>query len=352
MAIKSLRISNLRNISDTELNPVIGNNLIWGTNGSGKTSILESIYLLARGRSFRSSRAGPLIKIGQEILTVFSQYENQNNQYRIGISKSKSATEVKINGEGISKLSQLASVLPLHIITPQSHQILERGPEFRRRLLDWGVFHVEHNYNQVLRRYLRALNQRNSALRSDQKQAQAWDTELSKIALMLNQHRMDYLDELSGAIKDEVKLFLPNFECSIEWRPGWDKEKGLLASLKDNFKSDCKRGFTQSGPQRADLILKLDNHKAAEIASRGQQKLLIAAVKIAQIKVCQKRYNSGQVFIIDDLAAELDSINLQKITNRITELAIQSFITATDKQNFSSFNIEKVFHVEHGIIQT
>ncbi|OOZ37550.1 DNA replication/repair protein RecF [Solemya velesiana gill symbiont] len=352
MTISSLRISNLRNISESELDPAKSNNLIWGSNGSGKTSILESIYLLGRGRSFRSSKAGPLIKKSEESLSVFSQYNKQNQHYRIGISKTNTSTEVKINEENINKLSSLASILPLHIITPQSHQILEREPEFRRRFIDWGVFHVEHDHNQLLSRFIKTLNQRNAALRSDTGQARIWDRELIKTGEQINAHRFKYLQLLEEALKNELDLFLPIFKCTFDWRPGWDREKGFEHALKETFQSDCKRGFTQSGPQRADLVIRIDGQKAAEVASRGQQKLLITALKIAQIKVTSQINGEEQILLLDDLAAELDRENLGKTLNRIQALSVQSFITATDDILFKDFDIERVFHVEHGRIDT
>ncbi|MES9966440.1 MAG: DNA replication/repair protein RecF [Sedimenticola sp.] len=352
MAITSLRISNLRNIEETELNPDVGNNLIWGSNGSGKTSLLEAIYLLARGRSFRSSKAGPLIRNGSDNLFVYSQYQRSNAAFRIGLSKSRSSTEVKINGDRISKLSDLASLIPLHIITPQSHQLLERGPEYRRRFLDWGVFHVEHTHNLLIRRYLRVLNQRNAALRQDQGQARIWDDELVKAGSQLNEQRERYLTHLKDALDLELDRFLPQYGGSFEWRSGWDREKGFKATLDETFQSDCKRCFTQAGPQRADLVIRLDNHKASEVASRGQQKLLIAALKIAQIRVTRTMSQIDQVLLIDDLAAELDQENLGKIFERIKELSVQSFMTATDKRLFSDFSMDGMFHVEHGKISS
>ncbi len=333
------------------MNPDAGINLIHGRNGSGKTSLLEAIYILSRGKSFRSSRAGPLIQKGKTSLNVFGKYVQNGVTNKIGIEKTTSTTSVKANGQIVSTLSELARLSPLHIVTPTSHQILERGPEFRRKFLEWGVFHVEHSYQQIYRRYLRALQQRNASLRQDPRSISVWNGEFIKCALEVDEKRRQYLKLLLPHFNREVSYLLANKPVSLELRSGWDAEKTLEQVLINNQKSDIERGFTQSGPHRADLAIKLQGVKALQFASRGQQKLLISALKIAQISLAAEVTKNSQLVLYDDIGAELDSRNIDLLIARLTETNAQLFFTTVDPSDVLQERAAKVFHVEHGELQ-
>jgi DNA replication and repair protein RecF len=331
--------------------PDAGMNLIHGRNGSGKTSLLEAIYILSRGKSFRSNRAGPLIQKGKTSLHIFGSYAQNGSANKIGIEKTTSTTAVKANGQIVSTLSELARLSPLHIITPSSHQILEQGPEFRRKFLEWGVFHVEHSYQHLYRRYLRVLQQRNAALRNDPRSVSVWNGEFIKCALEVDEKRRQYLKLLVPHFNREIEHLLIDKHVSLELRSGWDTDKKLEQVLINNLKSDIDRGFTQSGPHRADLVIKLQGVKALQFASRGQQKLLISALKIAQITLAADKTNNAQLILYDDIGAELDSRNLDLLINRLEATKAQLFLTTVDPSIHLQEKAAKLFHVEHGELQ-
>lgn len=348
MALTTLRIQNLRNINSLEVNPGKGVNLIHGKNGSGKTTILESIYLLARAKSFRSSRSGPLISRGSNELTVFGEYQTSVIRHGIGIRKKGSETELRLDGNKVKRTSEIAKILPIQIVTPQSHQILERGPEFRRRFIEWGVFHVEHNYHSNYTRYLRALTQRNAALKNHHNKITPWNRELIIAGQLLNDTRVSYIESLKSLLTLEINNIFPKHEISLEWRQGWDSSLSLEEALDRSYKSDLEKGFTQIGPHRADMVIRMDGQKAINIASRGQQKLIITALKLAQLNTYIDKLHERPVLLIDDLGAELDLDNLAIVTSRLNDLSIQTFITATDRSHFTQGDLDRVFHVEHG----
>ena len=349
MSLEVIRIKNLRNISEAELTPSPGLNLVWGANGSGKTSLLEAIYLLGRGRSFRESRTKSVIRKNERSLEVFG---STSNKQKIGIRKSSSGTEVRINGESVKKLSILAMKFPVLVITPKSHEILERGSEYRRRFLDWGVFHVEHSYQKISSEYRRILAQRNASLRNHSISASAWDRQLVEYANRLNQYREEYIGILSTHIDSLACRLLGNRKIQIVWKRGWPDDTNLNELLARSLDSDIKRGFTYYGAHRADMLIKSEDEPVSSWASRGLQKLIVSNLFLAQAEMI--RINTGVIPIIlmDDPYAELDTDSKQNLMTMLVDFHNQTFITTTDKELYSNYQMGASFHVEHGVISS
>ena len=352
MTLKTVRIRNIRNIAEAELSPGPGINIIAGPNGSGKTSLLEAIFILGRGRSFRDNKARSIITKGAESLEVFGISEHDAISARLGIRKSKSDTLARLNGEKIRKLSILARELPLYVITPRSHEILESGSAHRRRFIEWGVFHVEHGYQSISMRYQRALAQRNAALKHQAGDHALWDRELDGLADVINGYRQSYLKALIEYFRVDLQALLPSVDVSIAWHKGWDSESGLIEALEKNRSSDLRRGFTQVGPHRADFSVQLEGTPAKNWASRGQQKLIITALFLAQARLIRDRIGRYPVLLIDDLAAELDTQRRELLLDRMTENGGQVFVTSTDAGIFCDVPNSDMFHVEHGVLGT
>jgi DNA replication and repair protein RecF len=349
MTLQQIRISNLRNIEGIELECAEGLNLICGPNGSGKSSILEAIYILGRGRSFRTRENRPLIRHGTERLELFGLIGTpQGTETRFGIRKDRETTEIRIDGNRINRVSELAKRLPLSILTPNSHEILERGPQYRRRYIDLGVFHVEPRYRDQTERYQRLLLQRNAALRERWRDTSAWDLELGRAGEAINLAREQYLESLKPKINEVAKRLVPDLDLDIEWRRGWAEGISLGQAFERANEGDRKKGYTQVGPQRADLVLKLQGAAAEKKASRGQQKLLVAALQIAQTRLIAQRTGIGTVMIVDDLAAELDTVNRNKLISELRATGAQTFISGVDRTLFEGAGAGGVFHVEHG----
>ncbi len=159
-----------RNFSHVHICPNSHFNLFYGLNGSGKTSLLEGIYLLGFGRSFRSPHLNTLIHHESPAFSTFTQVtHNPANIHSIGLEKYRQGRlKLKVDGEAVSSFSQMAVFCPVQIVCPDSFQLLTAGPQARRQFLDWGVFHVEHSFFGAWLNYIRALSQRNSLLRSPQ----------------------------------------------------------------------------------------------------------------------------------------------------------------------------------------
>lgn len=355
MTITRLEIANVRNLQSASLSPDPHLNLITGLNGSGKTSLLEAIYLLGMGRSFRPGRARRIVNDCASFLTVFARFEDEG---QAGIQRTATAeTELRLNGKGQVTLAEMASRLPLVLIEPASFALLDEGSRPRRAQLDWGVFHVEQGFYLAWLRYQRALKQRNSLLRSDiitPLETRTWNKELAESAAVLHGLRQRYMELWRPYWKARIEEFLPGLALELEYQPGWDTEQDLAEVLSSAWNRDRERGYTQAGPHRADLRVKLGTAAADEVLSRGQKKLAVCALKLSQVSLLAE-VGRESVLLIDDLASELDSRARSRLVNYLAQSGAQVFITLIEldavsdalEQAGASF---KVFHVEHGIV--
>jgi DNA replication and repair protein RecF len=348
MPLESLKIENLRNISKAELRFSLGMNVIAGENASGKTSLLEAIALAVQGRSFRTPRIDHLIRHQSSGLTLVGTIRDAKQLHTLGLARQNKTTQVKLDGKTLSRSTDLIELQSLHVITPESHEILDQGPKMRRQYLDWGVFHVKHDYLACWQRYHRVLRQRNHVLRTggSAQEVQAWDSSFLAEAGKLDSYRIAYLKELTPRLI-EYGAKLLDMKLEFNYRPGWNTEGGSLAAeLRSTFNRDQERGFTQSGPHRADLSVKSGGKGIKEVFSRGQQKLLICAMYLAQATLSPK---SG-ILLIDDLPAELDPSRRKCLLEATATTNSQLFVTATEIEQIpiQGWTERKVFHVEHG----
>jgi DNA replication and repair protein RecF len=350
MAIKQIRINNLRIINEVELKPAAGLNLIWGENGSGKTTILEALYLLSRGRSFRKADQGQLTRKGQEQLTLFATIESANNKHKIGYTKGRGINQAKLDGSRVTRISDLARTIPLSIITPNSHEILERGPQYRRRFLDWGVFHVEQPFRNLFERYARSLKQRNASLRTKGGFDRSWNRELAETGQQINQLREKYIQNFTQKITSLASEQLGVNDLEVSWLRGWSEKRGLEQVLIESEQGDIQAGYTRFGPHRADLCIKMKGQKIEKIASRGQQKMLVAVMHLAQVDIARELAGTDTVILIDDLTSELDKHNREILLDYLQKMGNQVLVTGVDNISSGSTCFTEVFHVEHGSI--
>ncbi len=353
--LKKLSISKIRNLDLVSLELSKGFNIIYGENGSGKTSLLESIYLLGRAKTFRSNAKTPIIQNHADECVIYGELDEGQ---KLGFSRHRSGNQkVLINSEKASSRAELAQILPLQMLNSDAFKILEGGPGIRRAFLDWGVFHVERQFLSHWRHAQKALLNRNSLLKSKlikQDEVSAWTHELCQYAVLVDSCRSDYVIRLQDALGGMLESLLSLGDFSLSYYKGWDPSHSLDKILADSMQKDIKLGFTSAGPHRADLKIKIGKDFASEVLSRGQQKLLVIAMKLAQAKVLKQSTAIGCIFLVDDLPAELDSSNKAKVLAILSELGGQIFITGIDKDPlYEPLQKEKeikLFHVEHGKI--
>ncbi|MDY7219843.1 DNA replication/repair protein RecF [Denitrificimonas sp. JX-1] len=359
MAISQLQITGIRNLQPVTLHASARINILHGDNGSGKTSVLEAIHLLAMARSFRSTRLQPMIQHERASCTVFAQIEHTDgSQTSLGISRDRqSELRIRINGQNARSAAQLAQLLPLQLINPDSFRLLEGAPKMRRQFLDWGVFHVEHQFISAWQRLQTSLKQRNSYLRHgimDSSIIAAWDHELCLASNEIDQLRRAYITQLKPVFEKTLAKLLNLPSLTLSYFRGWDKNSDLQEVLDRNLERDKALGYTQAGPQRADLRVRIEKNNAVDILSRGQQKLVICALRIAQGYLLSQARRNECIYLVDDLPSELDEQHRSALCQLLDELECQVFITCVDKQLMSSGwrtdTPVSLFHVEQGQI--
>lgn len=351
MRVKSLSINNLRNISSTQidLNPCL--NCFVGDNGAGKTSILEGLSVLSKGRSFRSGQISSLIGPENNSFQVIGKTESQGgNTHQLGMERDANGWSARLDGEDVSQLSELTRLLPHVLLEPNSHVLVSGPPEGRRRYMDWGVFHVEHAFLTLWRRYNRVLKQRNAALKqANRLVVESLDSQFVQLGEKLHNARESHVGSLNTILQKQLSVFCEALEdISLSYRKGWTGDS-LAEAVQASGSRDLERGSTGPGPHKADLYLTLNGVPAKERLSRGEQKAMTAALIMAQAQMIGE---SGEkpILMLDDLSSELDEQHLEKVLAAGLELGSQILLTGTAlapaiKSCESRYT---VFHVKHG----
>jgi DNA replication and repair protein RecF len=354
MQLVRLKANSFRNLVDLDLEFSPRFNFIYGPNGSGKSSLLEAIYFLSLGRSFRSSLASRAIQYDAKSFSLFSLILGQCST-TLGLEKIRQGkTKIKI-GNNNNSISELAKLLPLQLINPNSYQLLSGGPRARRQFIDWGVFHVEPQFFRVWQRFQQILKQRNSALQQQipMSQIKIWDIELIEAANEITLLRENYVQQLTPLINELMSKLLTLQGLSIDFYQGWDKKISLDSILISSMSRDYKLAYTQFGPHRADLLIKLNGNPVHEVLSRGEQKLLTCALQLAQGLLLKKITAKSCIYLFDDLFAELDPSKQNILMHLLHSLEAQVFITAIEKtliKKLETSALGKIFQIKQGKI--
>ncbi len=358
MFLKRVVINDFRNIRKADLSFSSDLNLISGDNAAGKSSALEALGYLLSGRSFRTSKQRLLINNDADHFVLFGLLSNED---KIGIRYSRrlKKKEIKINQQATRNLSELAAILPVQTISPESYHLIDSGPTERRKYLDWLLFHVEHQYHPHWSRFNRLLKQRNSLLRrvkegANAEELQLWNKDYAAEAIKVTEFRLSLLDRLSNKLKE--LLLKVDFKYADKISLGYLKghKDDLLMQLVETEKKDILMASTQNGPHRSDLVVKLGKDLVKDILSRGQKKLLINCLYLAQTELLKEMSGKDSVFIIDDFTSELDEFNQGLLIKTLKEQKnVQIFVSCLhpDMINFliKEYNNAKMFHVEQGV---
>lgn len=324
--------------------------LIYGANGSGKTSLLEAIAYLGRGRSFRYAATESLVRHGQGQFLLQGTVRRDGNRHQVGVRNGRAGLELSIDGERGGGAAALAAVLPLQVIDPDVHNLVAGGPEQRRRFLDWVGFHVERGFLERWRRYRRVLRQRNAALKSGGQGLAEWDRELVAAGRALDEVRERVVESLLPPLATVTEGLLDD-AAGFAYGRGWSAELELEEALARSLPRDQETGTTSCGPHRADLRLKLKQRMARKLVSRGQQKLLACAMIVAATRRVQQRLGQRLLLLLDDPAAELDRESLERLMAAVRALECQVVATALHPESTAFPAARALFHVERGALR-
>jgi DNA replication and repair protein RecF len=355
MTLRRVQVTDFRCLhqANLELDPHF--TLISGPNASGKTSLLEAIYVLGRGRSFRTRRLDHLIRTGAERMIIFGEAEVSDRRVALGVEGSKEGVRAKLGGERVASLAELAAALPVQIIDPEIHRLIEEGPGRRRRLLDWGVFHVEPGFVGHWQKYQQVLRQRNAALRSGGSApvVSAWDGDLVRYGELITEARARYVALLTPIAQAAASDLLA-LELSLSYRTGWARELTLREALGRSWRQDQETLATQVGPQRAELVIRVGGLGAKDHISRGQQKLLAAVLLLSQMRLLPQESAARPTLLLDDPAAELDAQRLGGLIRAVQAQPLQVVVTTLHEElaEFAEFGTPgRRYRMEQGEVR-
>ncbi len=360
MFLDKISVQNIRNLKQFTIDTTTQFNMLVGGNGDGKTSFLEALSLLAYGRSFRTHKIQELIGHTDDELLVIANATLDSESYKFGLQKTREGTsKIRINGENIVRQSQLSVYFPMICFMPNSIELLNGSPSLRRKFIDWLVFHVKHeDVSIIYKEYSRVLDQRNKSLKlGDRKLAEAWNNKLIEHNTAIYQMRLEVVSDLQSRFKsvsDTLFEDTPFIEggFQLDYIAGWNTELDFSEILEKQLDSDLRRRTTQSGIHRDDLSLTYSGLKAKDMLSRGEQKLLVLSLLLAAEQYIKQKTNKQCIWLLDDIAAELDENNLSKLFTQFCELDNQVFMTCVSKDlSLLENKIIKdytLFHVEQG----
>lgn len=345
MILTQIDIRGLRNLREIALTPAPGFNLFVGSNGAGKSSILEAIHCLSVGHSFRTRKAKELITRGEDEYTLACQMldRSTNQTHRSGLRRHRDgSTELRLNYEEIRSIAPVTQLLPVKALTPDSHSLIQDGPSGRRQFIDWGTFHVEQGFFEAWKIYRRALSQRNQSLKDHVSDSEvcSWDEQLISAGSQLDRFRRQYTESLQTTLVGLLEAMDTVFHVELSYRSGWSEGIDLSEALAKSL-NNCRRFRTTTvGPHRAELQITADGVLARQILSRGQQKLLVYAMHLSQLLLLHEITNKPAIVLCDDLPSELDEEQNGKILAQLAQLNSQVFLTSTEPQSLPNMEFE------------
>jgi DNA replication and repair protein RecF len=351
MSLSEITVTNLRCIEHLELRLSPRLTLVYGGNGSGKTSLLEGMFVLGRGRSFRSRNSEGLIRRGQTHMRVTGEVQRgAHERVRLGFEVSREGTAARVGGRPAGTLAELSQVLAVQVIEPGIHRLVEEGGSRRRRWLDWAVFHVEPQFVDLWFRYTRVLKQRNAALKTQPSTVSVWDADLARIGEAIAESRQRLMDRLRPYWKAAV-VALSGLEVELHYLRGWSQEHTLAEALATSRPADEVRRQTHAGPHRGDVAVRLYGRAARDVLSRGQQKLVAVAMTVAQLRLLQDATGMSPTLLLDDPAAELDGERLQRFIDEVASLRCQLVVTSLHSESRLFGTPESTFHMAAGRVE-
>lgn len=356
--LKTLQLTQFRNIHQAWLSFAPGLNVMIGDNAAGKTSVIEALWVMAAGRSFRTTKPQQLIEINQTDMTLYCEVEQDGHLHKLGLQRNAKSLELRLDGQSLKNQSELARHMPIQLLTPESHRLLEEGPKARRQFLDWGCFYHHPSFIQAWRTYQRALKQRNHSLKKQlpSTQTRLWDAQLIESSEQINVLRANYLQALTPYLSDFIQHLMPELDSQIDVKfyLGWPSNQANYKScLDEHYWRDTQLGHTQYGCHRADIKFRIQQQEPLVSLSRGQQKLFVCALLLAQAQYLQTQTKNSVIMLIDDLPAELDRQHRTTLMSLLQSLKIQHLVTTTAADLIPILDSEntRCFKIEQGQIQ-
>jgi DNA replication and repair protein RecF len=345
----------VRRLEPTTIEPHARLNLVVGANASGKTSLLEALYILGSGKSFRASQLDKVVQHGCHEFTLFGLVEERGARTRLGYHRVRDGREIHIDGAPVNVSAELARHLPIQAVTPDTHFAFLHQAGARRGALDWALFHVEPGFFPAWTEYRRVLRQRNAALKEGQRSGghRVWDESLVELGETIHRMRDHLLQDLAPRTQAIAQEILGIDGLSVRLRTGWRRDRSLAQALAEDTDRDREAGYTHSGPHRADIEIHIGDRDARQEASQGQWKAVVLSLRMAQLTLFADHTNRESVLLLDDLPAELDVTRRRAVLGQLQRMPAQVFATATEAEqlDIDPGSDHSLFHVEQGVVR-
>lgn len=330
--IADIRLQHFRSYTDASFKMHPGVTIIVGPNASGKTNLLEAILVVTRGGSYKA-KDSELVQFGSPWTRLDAYTASQSRIVKI--KTEPPSKEMDIDGRIVKRLQQ-ANMVPTVLFEPNHLLLLSGSPELRRSFLDELIAQSQHGYATTLRHYKRVLAQRNALLKKHphnlKEQLFVWNLRLSELGGKIARDRSALADRFAAGINDLYsELANHTGEVTVRYSsqlPIESYETALLHKLESSLELDVLRGFTAAGPHRDDLKVLMDTHEVAEVASRGETRTLVLALKIMELQLLEELRGAKPMLLLDDVFSELDSQRRTALTRFVSKY--QTFITTTD----------------------
>ncbi|MDP7037954.1 MAG: DNA replication/repair protein RecF [Myxococcota bacterium] len=366
MYIERLQLKNFRNIES--INTAVEKSwvVISGNNAQGKTNLLEALYIASTGQSFRKSLLSDFIKDNHENSIIRCQIIKQNVRHQIDVQLQKTKRSIRVDDKPLRSLTKLLSLMNIVAFFPDDLMLVKGSPEGRRKFIDRCALSFYPDSADIFKAFRRSLKERNSILRKYQRQEQkldvqllkAFDEQLIKYGAKVHQYRKDALDELKKYVEHyllEFNVIKDSLEISLE--PGVpihdinSFQSSYRRALAESMQIDQIRGLTTVGPQRSDLLFNLDGKEAKSFASQGQQRSLVLALKLAELKVIEEKVGCAPLLILDDVSSELDQTRTEYLFKAIEDLGCQVWISTTGSVDLKIPKENHHFNITNGALK-
>ena len=344
MLCKKVELCNFRNAENEVVEFDNGINVLHGENAQGKTNLLEAIYYVSLGKSFRTTHDTEIIRFGEEYASVSLEYESEGREQNITMRMSNNARQrknVTHNGVKITKLSELVGSFRAVLFSPDHLQMIKDGPALRRNYLDVAISQIKPMYLYSLQKYNKILLNRNKLLKNAEEDRATfdetidfWSAQLAHEAAIIAKARAEYIARSGEIIADFYKRMCASGE--IDETPEFiyggsakqdvelyfdieTTEKNFLRLLNDFHEREISAGTTLYGIHKDDIIINLNGKNTRLYSSQGQQRSLALAMKLAEGEICEMDCGEYPVFLFDDVFSELDSGRRKNLLREITD---------------------------------
>ena len=354
MYIDKIKLNNFRNYIEEEINLDKNINIFYGNNAQGKTNILESIYLCAIGKSYRTNKDREIININKEFSKVEINYSKKDREGKIKLEISDKKN-LYLNDIKLKKISEILGNINIVLFNPDDINIFKEGPSKRRRILDIMISQLRPSYVYNLNMYLKILEQRNNYLKQikyenkREEMLDVWDTQITKYAEIINLYRKEFTEKIKEKIVDIHKKITDNKEeIKIEYISDFTNQEEFLKEIKNSRKIDIIKGYTGKGIHRDDLKLFINDKEIGIYGSQGQHRSAILSIKLSELQIIKDETEENPILLLDDFMSELDKIRRQNFLEDVKDTQI--IITCTDKLELKNKN-KKIFFVENGKVK-